>query len=203
MTIKTRLRKLDLEHRKSNPNAREYDNVDVKGLQPIIRAFLESIELPFEDINTQFSDIEYNHRDGFIPYRHNRGGMDLISYTNIHQLIGSGDHMGLTIHKWVDDQYKDSWKSVQESYPDLEPHSETFYEKLDALNYDYYSGLAYRVRVMYEGENTITVYSGYDTDAPYYRWSDPVEFEKTIKFKNKTDLKAKLKSLLPKIRKVQ
>jgi hypothetical protein len=56
--------------------------------------------------------------------------------------------------------------------------------------------VAFRVRIMYEGENTVMVRAGWDNDAPCFRWTNKSEFEKEIKFKTKADLKAKLSKLI-------
>lgn len=175
------------------------DNVETKKLIPIIKAFLEKVDINFETIETISEEFEWKSRDGFSAHDHNRGGMDLIAITNNSYLKGSGTHIGTSIETYVEGSYNDSLVSIKEEFPELAEDSNEFYEKIDEMESDEYSGQAFRIRVMYEGNNIMRVYAGWDHDAPYYRWSNKPEFEKTIKFKNKRDLKTKLNKLLKKI----
>lgn len=175
------------------------DNVETKKLLPLIKEFLEKVDINFETQQTMLEPFEFRSYSGFAAYDHNRGGMDLIAITNDAYLLGSGTHFGTSIEKHVQDSHDSAAKQVLEDYPNLKDGSDEFYEKLDEILMDDYSGQAFRVRVMYEGNNVLRVYAGWDHDAPYFRWSNSPEFKKTIKFKNKRDLKAKLNKLLKKI----
>lgn len=180
--------------------SKEKDNVETKGLLPVIKGFLEDINIGFDPDYSTIEDFEFKSRDGFSAFEHNRGGMDLLVITTTASLIGSGYHMGTSIEEKVEKQWNDTFDEVQKENPNMSDDelSELVYE----LESDEYSGQAFRVRVMYEGNNTLRVYAGWDNDAPYYRWNNKPEFEKTIKFKTKRDLKTKLNKCLKAISKL-
>ncbi len=172
------------------------DNVDTKGLIPLLTEFVNNVDNNFDGYKT-IDTIEYQRCDGFIPFDHNRGGIDLILITNNAFLIGSGYHFGTSIETKVEASYNKTEDEVRKENPTLS--DEEIHDKVFEIEADDYSGQAFRVRIMYEGDNTLTVFAGWDDDAPYYRWSNKAEFEKTIEFKNKSDLKTKLNKLLKKI----
>ena len=182
-----------------NTNKKE-DNVNTKNLLPLIKEFLEKVDINFDSMNTTIEEFEFESYSGFSAFHHNRGGMDLIAITTNGYLIGSGTHIGTSIEKQVEDSYSAICKQAVEE--GLVDGTDKFYERVDSYQNDDYSGQAFRVRLMYEGDNTLVVYAGWDDDAPYFRWSNKPELEKTIKFKNKRDLKTKLNKLLKKISKL-
>lgn len=173
------------------------DTVETEGLLPIIEEFLESITLPFEANTTHIENFEYQSRDGFAASSHNRGGMDLLAITTAAHLIASGEHFGTQIELDVENYWSETFDEIQKENPEL-TDEQVFDETYTACNDDY-SGEAWRVRVMYEGGNTLVVYAGYDKDAPYYRWHCKNKFEHKIVFKNKTDLKKQLTKLVKKV----
>jgi hypothetical protein len=180
------------------------DNVETQKLYPILEDFLSKIKLPFDDAYGRaelISKLEFRSRDGFTPFAHNQGGMDLLAVTDDFSLVASGEYIGLKIETQVQANYDSAWKEVQENYPELSEDAKL--EKLDDQLRDDYSGVAYRVRVMYEGAGVLMVYAGYDDDAPYFRWTNAADVELKIKFKNKRELKTKLGAALKKIEAAQ
>lgn len=178
------------------------DNVETKGLLPTIQNFLKSISLPFE-ASKEIEALEFISRDGFSAHDHNRGGMDLFSTTTVAYLIGSGEHCGTAIELDVEDSWDSSRNDIIKDNPELDLEGDELFDRVYESCNDDYSGMAYRVRVMYEGNGVLCVYSGYDTDAPYYRWNNKPDFNTKVKFKTKTELKRKLKALVKRIEKSQ
>lgn len=163
------------------------DNVETKKLNPIFKEWLESLDMPWNDGNTTIEEFEYRSRDGFSAHDHNRGGVDLINITSVAYLIGSGEHFGLAVEDYVSKQ--DNPNATEEELFDIAWE----------YNSGEYDDVAYRVRVMYTGNNTVEIFIGYDTDAPYFRWNDKPIQEIVINFKNKTDLKKQLNKIKLKV----
>jgi|ERR1019366_2033060 hypothetical protein len=178
---------------------KENDNVETKKLILLLTEFLESLNIRFDGYN-QIEPLEFRSRDGFSAFDRNRGGMDFISITDNASLIGSGYHSGTSIEKIINDSFETTLNEVKLEYPDL--NEEEQYDKTYEIESNDYNGQAFRVRLMYEGNNTLVVHAGWDHDAPYFRWSNKSELEKVIKFKNKRDLKTKLNKLIKKIEKL-
>lgn len=172
------------------------DNVETKKLVPILEQFLEKIDLSFEG-STEITELEYISRDGFSAFDRNRGGMDLICITDNASLICSGYHCGTSIETEVNESFDNTCKKVKEDNPEFT--EDRVFEEAYNIESDVCSGQAFRVRLMYEGENTLVIHAGWDKDAPYFRWSNASELEAVIKFKNKNDLKTKLNKILKKI----
>lgn len=174
------------------------DNVETKGIQELLIETLKNIEndLPIDFSYVNVETIEYQRRDGFIPHSWNRGGADLIAFTDMRSLHGSGKHYNTKIEDHVNKVYAQEEEDLTLEFPDIKNGSDEFYELLDERLTDEYNALAWRIRIMYEGNNTITVYSGWDTDAPYFRWKDRTDFEKSFQFTNKKDLQKKLIKIL-------
>lgn len=175
------------------------DNVITKGILPILTKFVDELEIPFEGYGRHVEELEFESRDGFIPYSHNRGGVDLFDMTDIGSLIGSGEHYHLNIRDMVDDRYNELYEEIAKEHTDTE--SDEFYNAVSDAAGNEYEGIAWRVRIMYNGDNKLTIFAGFDDEAPYFRWYRKCDFEKVIKFKNKTDLKQKLKAIKSKVEK--
>ena len=183
-------------------NLTHEDNIDsVPELKETVRDWLENITHPFESYATQIEELEYKRRDGFIPHSWNNGGLDLILISDIGGLVGSGEHFGLSIESWVDGHYNEACENaIKEGLVD---GSDDYYEHVDANTRSEYDAVAYRIRVMYEGEGVLKVYAGYDKDAPYFRWNSKDEFETEINFKTISGLKRQLKALTKKVEAAQ
>lgn len=190
---------------------KEYDNVEtIPQLKETLKEFLLNIEQPFEHCGPQnklIEELEFRSRSGFFAFDHNRGGFDLLFITNIGSLIGSGEHMGLKIEKRVTADYNLHYNDIKENNPQLNEENgnnlDKLYELIDRVTYDDYSGIAWRVRIMYEGSGILKLYAGYDFDAPDFRWNNAADFETEIKFKTLTGLKSQLKKLIKTIEKSQ
>lgn len=174
---------------------KDTDNFETRGLEPVLRDWLEGIELPFDATGVGIDTIEFRPRSGFIPHSHNHGGMDLFADTTVSYLIGSGEHFGLGIESWVQDVWTRAYKELGSEHPELGEDSDELFDKVYEDCGDDYSGIAWRIRAMYEGDGVLTVYAGYDFDAPYYRWDNGADFEATIEFKDLDDLADKLQKL--------
>lgn len=179
------------------------DTVDtVPGLKNALMEFVESIPLPFEDdYNREPEELEYQSRDGFGAHSHNRGGIDRLAVSNIRYLVGGGTHYGLKIEEHVQESYDETADLVEKENPKLE--GDELYQAVDEAFDSEYDAVAYRIRVMYEGQGVVRVYAGYDLDAPYFRWNNAADFEAEIKFNTISGLKRQLKALITKIVKAQ
>ena len=178
------------------------DTIDsIPDLKETIKDWLETIKEPFESYHKSIEELEYLRRDGFIPHSWNKGGLDLISITDIRSLVGSGYHCGLSIQDWVDDQYNEACENaIKEG---LEDGTEEFYDHVDECTSSEYDAIAYRIRVMYEGESVLKIYTGYDKDAPYFRFKGKVDLDLEVNFKSIPELKKKLAKLTKKVEKNQ
>jgi len=172
---------------------RETDNVDTKGLLPTFRQFVESIDMPVDGFVVEVKDMEWQRRDGFIPADHNRGGIDLIVVTDIASMIGSGTHTGTTIDEFCEKEYWGCYEYVKANNPELD--EEEILDTTDGIMSDDYCHLAWRVRIMYNGNNQVSVYVGWDTDGPYFRWKRQHDSEYQIQFTDSQDLTKKLVQL--------
>lgn len=180
---------------------KETDNFETLQLEETIKEWLESIAAPFEGYNESIEAFEFKRRDGFIPHSHNRGGLDYFIQTTVAYLMASGDHFGTAIEQWTEDAWDDTHKHVSEWYKErkekIDEKSDLFHDAVyESCNGDY-DGVAWRIRVMYEGQGKLTVFAGYDTDAPYYRFSGKFAsiFEQTIHFKTLKGLARQLKQM--------
>lgn len=189
---------------------KETDNVETLDLLPIIRNFLENISEPFETYLTkddQLSELEFKSMSGFLAHGHNRGGMDLIVITDVMSLVASGAHMGLSVENKINKDYDEAWEDAKNEHPELSEDKQEDLEQLhnyvDELTSGEYNQIAWRVRVMYEGQGVLKIYAGYDFDAPYFRWNSAAQFEAIINFKTLTGLESKLNKLISKIEKTQ
>lgn len=184
---------------------KQTDNIEtVSELNDTLKEWLETIDMPFDDVSElSIENFEFRSRDGFSAHSHNKGGLDLITVTTIDRLVGSGEQSGLEIEKWVDTQYDETYKQVVEDNPTLDSQSDEFYNELDASFCNDYDAVAYRIRAMYEGDGVLRIYSGYDKDAPYFRFKGAVSFEVEIKFKTISGLKRQLKAVKNKLEKAQ
>ena len=175
---------------------KETDNIEtVKGLNNVLKLWLDSLSAPFEVEDSSIENFEFKSRDGFSANRHNHGGLDLIAITSISSLMGSGEHVGTEIEAWVQQSWNDTYAEIEKDYPNLDTDSETFYDLVYENCSDSYSTVAWRVRVMYEGNGVLCIHAGYDKDAPYFRWNGKPSFEKEVKFKSLSDLDSQLASL--------
>lgn len=174
------------------------DNVDTRGLVELLKDSTEPLDELLDFMFQSVEELEYTSRDGFIPHSHNKGGVDFIGITSIKDLYYSGSHHDTNIEVHVNECFNYEEKELKENHPELKFGSDEYYEKLD--EYLEYEGnqLAFRVRIMYEGDGVIMVHSGWDLDGPYFRWTNKTDLEQKIKFKDKRDLKPKLRKAIEK-----
>lgn len=180
---------------------KETDNFETHGLEAIIRDWLQhDVSTPF-DASVKIEPFEFKRRDGFIPHSHNKGGLDLYTITAVSYLMGSGEHFGTAIEQWTEDSWdrarKDLLEQAKERGETVDADSDEFYDSVYDYCSDDYETVAWRVRVMYEGNGKLTVFAGYDTDAPYFRFSGPFSslFEQSITFKTLSGLKRQLERM--------
>jgi hypothetical protein len=179
---------------------KELDNVEtVQGLNETLKEWLESLSMPFEVQTQSLENFEFRRRDGFIPHSHNRGGLDLIGITDISGLMGSGSHFGTAIESWVETSWDDTRNDLIKDNPKMDHESDEFFDLVYQSCSGDYDTVAWRVRVMYEGNGVLSIYAGYDKDAPYFRWNDGVSFETQLTFKTISGLKRQLKALTKKV----
>lgn len=166
------------------------DNIDTHPeMKAILKDWIESLESPLYEAENRIDEIEWNSRDGFIAHSHNRGGFELFSMQSIAHLIGSG-YIPKSISDRVTEIESDEYKEIKEDHPEFndEQLGDAVYESLS----NEYSYVGYHVRIMYEGANVLCIHSGFDFDAPYFRWNGRAENQIEIKFKTIADLKKKL-----------
>lgn len=140
-------------------------------------------------------NVEWQSRDGFMAYDHNRGGFSRLSYDRIDHLVGSGTKLTTEVKKWIDESYNDNYSEVLKNNPKLNENTDEFYNELDSSFCSEYDCLGYKVQILYNGNNMIDIVCGYTYDAPYFRGFDVITLQKQIKFKNYSDLKKKLAKL--------
>lgn len=182
---------------------KETDNVEThEGLRETIREFLENLSHPFESQTYSVDEFEFKRRDGFIPHRHNCGGLDLLAITDVAGLMGSGEHFGTKIESWTEKQWDDARddlkKQADDAGEEVDTDSEEFYDSVYEYCSGDYSAIGWKVRVMYEGNGVLKVYAGFDKDAPYFR-EGLNDFEAEIKFRTISGLARKLQALAKKV----
>jgi hypothetical protein len=179
------------------------DNIETLSpeIVTVLKNFVESVELPFSDAYCdETEDIEWQSRSGFIAYNSTRGGFDRIAVIPTHYLTASGELYGLACQDRVEEFEKDSFEQIKKDNPEMNDEQIEDTMRDEASEYD---DIAYRVRILYKGDNQLQIDSGFDYDAPYFRWSNKSDFEADIKFKNVTDLKTKLSKIAKKIESAQ
>lgn len=179
------------------------DNIETLSSEIVkaLKSFVESVELPFSDAYIdKTEDIEWQSRDGFIAYNNTRGGFDRIAIIPTYYLTGSGEVQGLVCQARIEEYDAETMADIKKDHPEM-----TDKQVYDAMTDEAgeYDDIAYRVRVLYKGDNTLQIDAGFDYDAPYFRWSNASDFEADIKFKNVTDLKTKLTKIVKKIESAQ
>lgn len=182
---------------------KDTDNIEtVAGLNEVLKTWLESLALPWDAHSVSIENFEFKRRDGFIPHRHNCGGVDLFTCTDVASLIGSGEHFGLSIESWVDDQWNDANDEIAKQSPELHAKSDNDNGEFFDACYEYcsgdYSSIGWKVRAMYEGNGVLKIYAGYDKDAPYFR-EGLNDFETEIRFKTLSGLERQLNALTKKV----
>lgn len=156
----------------------------------------ETVSCPFDSDWDSITELEFKRRDGFIPYSHNKGGIDLMFITSIKCLVSTGCGLPKELRAWIYDQEKMAEDYIKKEHPKVKEGSDEFFELFDDYLSGEYNDIMYRVRIMYHGHNELTVFNGFDLDAPYFRGNFRWGQEKKIKFKNKKDLALKLKKYL-------
>lgn len=187
---------------KNSTTTKELDNVRTKKLEKLLGEAVTGLDLGIDFHSINISELDFERYDGFIPHAHNRGGIDLIAITTIGSLVGSGEHIGTKAETYAEESYNDDWNQIVKDNPELNQEIESDLEQLYNLQgdslYDDYNGLAFRIRIMYEGDGEMCVHSGWDEDAPYFRWKCNTDLVQEIKFKTKKELRVKLKKAIAK-----
>ena len=183
-------------------SSKELDNIDtMQGLAPILKEFLEGINEPIEAWNeSKIEPLEYISKSGFAAFDSNRGGFDLMLISDVASIYWAG-HQGLSIDSTIDKRYDEIVNEIREADPSLS--EDEVWELADDSARGECEGIAYRVRVMYRGNNTLSVFAGYDFDAPYFRWNSKPDIDLDINFKTLKGLKAQLKKIAKQIEKAQ
>lgn len=176
---------------KFNSYDKEQDNFETIQAETVVRDWLESIDMPFSDESPSIDAFEFRSRDGFAAHSHNRGGLDLFIWTDAIRLVDNGEHSSLAVSDKLQKGYDDSFNCVKTDNPEM-----TDDEIADCLRDESseYDTVGYRIRVMYEGNGVLCVYSGYDLDAPYFR-GNGMTLAKEIHFKTLKGLARELKAL--------
>jgi hypothetical protein len=168
-------------------NAIKIEDLDMNEDQATImleafRDILEEIEFSPERID----EIECRSRDGFIPYSHNKGGLQGYSYHLNHHLSGSGyDYGDGVIQKWYERQielyrgdHPGKMRYLEQFWDNKRKDSSLMQKVLDHY-YEYIDGdgdydttqISVRFMVQPDGSVDVDVF-GSTSDAPYHRSSD-------------------------------
>jgi hypothetical protein len=156
--------------------------------------FVDGLELSEKRIEA----IEFRHRDGFIPYDHNKGGIEWTSFTDAFTAYLNGTHLKGT-QRDLDHWYKVSEEFYRED-KGLAQDVELTQEQLEEMAQDYHMGendtVMLNARFMLHSENEASLFLSVSADdMPYHRKaSDVLEF--TFKFENVRELRAQLIKVL-------
>lgn len=168
---------------------------DISGLKEVCRDFLNNVMNNDHRLyGSNIDELEYKSRDGFIAYNHNCGGLDLIT---IHYMIdiqyeGLGTSQDEKIEKLINEKLN---MVKRENFE----NSEVFEQAQDDIFCSVYDAIGLRIRIMYQGNGVLKIYTEVDFDAPYFRFRDQASQTYEIKFKTIAGLKTQLKKITKKI----
>jgi hypothetical protein len=157
----------------------------------IVKAVREFIlELGYS--KDRISELDCRSRDGFIPFSHNKGGLEAIAFIDLYSAYSMGgvgfDNADVTIVKYYEYcleslELKNTKELTEEQHSQIEHYcsEDTVLFSLDAMLTD---------------EHTINLrFCVCAKDTPYHRqYDDLIDID--VEFKNVTELKKKLKKLL-------
>ncbi len=179
---------------------KESDNIEtIPGLNDTLKEWLETLSMPFESHSTTIENFEFQSRSGFIAHRHNCGGLDLMALSDVASLMGSGEHFGTVIEQWTEKAWDYNREYVAKENPTVDAESDEFYDLTYSASSGDYDAIAWRVRVMYEGNGVLRIYTMFDKDAPYFRFDSDCQLETEIRFKTISGLERQLKALTKKV----
>lgn len=144
-----------------------------------------AIEDTFNTVNQEFlvereiEEVECRSRSGFIPYSHNKGGLEKNAYTDLYNINCTGRYTGnkkvsALVEKYINDSLSDIAKDFFEENRDIlcgagidspeKVHYHNLYDaklgglaeelsnrECDTLSGDY-SSVQYQIRIMYHGK---------------------------------------------------
>lgn len=143
--------------------------------------------------NDRIEAIECRRRDGFIPYSRNKGGLEARSYMFQHYFPNENtgfDNTDKVLERYYDHDLESYLK--EHNITELD---ESHYESFDEYKQSSEDTIELMARIMFNSESVCTVFFFVSaSDSPYHRSYDDC-FEKTIKFKNASDLKKQLDKL--------
>lgn len=153
------------------------------------------LELGFDE--SRINNIECRSRSGFIPYSHNKGGVNAVCFAQNSHLRGSGYDYGSgviqqwdeKIHEFYNEEHPGKlrylnqfWAGKREDSALMQRVLDHYYEYIDGDS-DYDSTM-FEVRFMVQSDGTVDVdVFGCTFDAPYFRSSDYNE-HKNFEFKD-------------------
>lgn len=145
------------------------------------------VELGFS--TERIEALECRSRDGFIPYRHNKGGLQAAAHYDMFYAACNGTgfkNTDATLNTYYDNAAKE-----------LSAHDLNVDKNMDELQ-EWFGedSVLFSLDVMFTGVNEVNLrFCICAKDSPYHRQYDDL-IDMDITFKNVTDLKAKLKKVL-------
>lgn len=163
----------------------------------VLRDFLTDLGYSKDRIN----ELESRRRDGFIPFSHNKGGLEAVAFVDQESVRGMGGtgfkNADATIEKYfefdVEHFESEVFKARSETW--TEEQRDKFYE---SRHEDDQATVLFSADLMLNSETELNVRLCVCVkDAPYHRqYDDKLEFD--LEFESLAGLKRKLKALLNK-----
>ena len=156
----------------------------------VLNEFLTDLEFDQERIEP----IECRRRDGFIPYSHNKGGLQAISY--IDQVHAEVEKTGfINTDKTLDKYYENDLKSFLEDNK-LNELTEEDYESFDDYRSSGNDTVMFSAQLVLNDDNNLTIFLDVSAkDSPYHRqYDDRLEFK--VNFKTVKSLQKQLADIL-------
>lgn len=165
-----------------------------------------------------FEEIEFKHRDGFIPYDHNRGGIVWTNFTTLEAYWGSGyepknKDAAKEIKRQIEVNEEYALDEFKQRFPKEKPdiNNDNYYEILCEYLNDDNSSIMHEIMFMYHGfdgkKHTASVSVALNTEGPYHRshisWAPKMFCEAAkeieISWSTNNELKNKLDKILKKL----
>lgn len=177
------------------PHALKLEELDLKinkanKIVAVLNEFLTDLEFDQERIES----IECRRRDGFIPYSHNKGGLQASSY--IDQIRAEIEKTGFkNTDKTLDKYYENDLKSYLTDN-NLTELTEDHYESFDEYRSSGEDTVLFSAQLVLNDDNNLTIFLDVSAkDSPYHRqYDDRLEFK--VNFKTVKDLENQLAEIL-------
>lgn len=167
-----------------------------------LKKFLDNLASALDTHSQEVEAIETEHRPGYSPYSHNKGGFELKAFTDLRYFYGSGEHNGTYAERFIEYCIARDRQSYMrdQGITEIEPESADDEVWCEGLGDDSNS-VFFQATCMFTSATTMDVNLYFEaTDAPYHRGLD-FKFETEIEFDSLEAFKAELKKLVPTFKK--